>query len=52
MCICGCSGVQVLEQVVNSAAGQLGKIQTETKIECGLKTSKWAVKYFYSSSSP
>ena len=52
MCICGCSGVQVLEQVVNSAAGQLGKIQTETKIECGLKTSKWAVNYFYSSSSP
>ena len=44
--------MQVLEQVVNSAAGQLGKIQTETKIECGLKTSKWAVNYFYSSSSP
>ena len=51
MCICGCSGVQVLEQVVNSAAGQLGKIQTETKMESGLKT-QWAVNYFYSSSSP
>ena len=36
---------------VNPAAGQLGKIQTETKMECGLKT-QWAVNYFYSSFSP